>query len=167
MSAPALAEASAESVLEDLAATRRLAERLAERLAPGDVIGLSGELGAGKTTFARAVIRALGDESEVPSPTFTLVQTYRLPPGTVWHFDLYRIEKPEEAYELAFEDALHEGISFIEWPEKLGPLLPPDWLEVRLSIEPDGMRRRVRLTGHGRWAARIGDLLPEAAAPDA
>ena len=144
--------------LDDLAATRLLAARLAKALRPGDVVGLAGDLGAGKTTCARAVIRALGNESEVPSPTFTLVQTYDTPAGTVWHVDLYRLEAPEEAFELALEDAFREGITLIEWPERLAALLPRDRLEIRLAIVTGTDRRHARLVGHGAWAARLEAL---------
>jgi len=144
--------------LDDLAATRLLAARLARALKAGDVVGLAGDLGAGKTTFARAVIRALGNESDVPSPTFTLVQTYDTPAGTVWHFDLYRLEAPEEAFELALEDAFRDGITLIEWPERLGALLPRDRLEIRLAIVTGTERRRAHLVGHGAWAARLEAL---------
>ncbi len=163
MSASAFPEASARLLLADLAATRRLAERLAKGLKPGDVIGLSGVLGAGKTTFARAVIQALGGAGEVPSPAFTLVQTYELDVGAVWHFDLYRLESPGEAHELAIEDAFAEGISLIEWPEKLGPLLPDDRLDLNLAIEPDPGARRAHLTGYGPWAERLSGLADDVA----
>ena len=121
--------------LPDEAATAGLAARLAARARQGDVIGLQGELGSGKTTFARAFIRSLGDgREEVPSPTFTLVEIYACagkPP--VWHFDLYRLTAAEEAWELGIEEAFADGISLIEWPERLGGLLPPEHLLLALS----------------------------------
>src|SRR6266700_1981101 len=110
--------------LPDEAATAALAARIASLARPGDVIALKGELGAGKTSFARAFIRARNGREAVPSPTFTLVQTYELPGGAVWHFDLYRLHSPEEAWELGIEEAFHAGIALIEWPERLGSLLP-------------------------------------------
>ena len=146
-----------EVALDGLAATARLAQAVARQLAPGDVVGLSGALGAGKTTFARDVIRALGGPEEVPSPTFTLVQVYELAGLTVWHFDLYRLGAPEEAYELGIEDAFADGVSLIEWPERMAALLPADRLDIALSITGQ-TRRRARLTGHGRWAARLAAL---------
>ncbi len=158
MEAPAeIDTARMQVALDDLAATARLARALARQLAPGDVVGLSGALGAGKTTLARDVIRALGGAEEVPSPTFTLVQVYELADLTVWHFDLYRVGAPEEAYELGIEDAFADGASLIEWPERMAPLLPTDRLDIALSITGE-TSRRARLTGHGRWAGRLAAL---------
>src|SRR5256714_6120767 len=110
--------------LPDETATAALAAGIAAMAAPGDIIALKGDLGTGKTAFARAFIRACGNEDEVPSPTFTLVQVYDAGPTVIWHFDLYRIRAPEEAWELGIEDAFFAGISLIEWPERLGPLGP-------------------------------------------
>src|ERR1043165_7946856 len=119
--------------LPDERATASLAARLAALARPGDVIALNGELGAGKTSFARAFIRARGADEDVPSPTFTLAQAYELPDATVWHFDCYRLRDPEEAWELGIEDAFREGISLIEWPERLGTLLPERHFQQILS----------------------------------
>ncbi len=141
--------------LDSLAATKRLGASLAGPLRPGDVIGLAGDLGAGKTTLARALIRARLGVVEVPSPTFTLLQVYDGPGGALWHFDLYRIGDPAEAYELAIEDAFAEGISLIEWPEKLAGALPDDWLEIRLEPGPTPESRRARLLPHGDRAAAL------------
>ncbi len=108
--------------------------RLAQLLRPGDVIALSGDLGAGKTTLARAILRALGHNGEVPSPTFTLVQTYPdlLPP--VAHADLYRLQSPDEAEPLALDEWLAEGGALlVEWPERLGTRLWPDALRLHLD----------------------------------
>lgn len=112
--------------------TAVFAAGLASRLKPGDTILLHGTLGSGKTTFARALIRALtNDENlDVPSPTFTLVQTYDTPPGTLWHFDLYRLQREDEIYELGWEEALSEGVLLVEWPERLGSLLPSSRLDI-------------------------------------
>jgi tRNA threonylcarbamoyladenosine biosynthesis protein TsaE len=127
--------------LPDERATERLGATLAERLRVGDVVGLKGDLGAGKTTLARAIIRAAAGDREliVPSPTFTLVEVYETPRGTFWHFDLYRLETAEQVYELGWEEALAEGIVLIEWPERLGKLLPQH-LGVTLELEDDGRR---------------------------
>jgi tRNA threonylcarbamoyladenosine biosynthesis protein TsaE len=146
--------------LPDEAATASLARRLARQAATGDVIGLSGELGTGKTSFARAFIRSLGRGNEdVPSPTFTLVEIYAFaghPP--IWHFDLYRLKTPEEAYELAIEDAFAEGVSLIEWPERLGPLLPQDHLRLTFAPGPRATARRAQLTIPPSWAERLREI---------
>jgi len=125
--------------LPDESATERLGATLAERLRVGDVVGLKGELGAGKTTLARAIIRAAAGDREliVPSPTFTLVEVYETPRGSFWHFDLYRLEAAEQVYELGWEEALAEGIALVEWPERLGELLPKH-LSVTLEVADDG-----------------------------
>ena len=125
--------------LPDEGATERLGATLAERLRVGDVVGLKGELGAGKTTLARAIIRAAAGDREliVPSPTFTLVEVYETPRGSFWHFDLYRLEAAEQVYELGWEEALAEGIALVEWPERLGKLLPKH-LSVTLELADDG-----------------------------
>jgi tRNA threonylcarbamoyladenosine biosynthesis protein TsaE len=147
-----------ELYLAQLAVTERLAAALARLARAGDVLALAGPLGVGKTAFARAFITALGGEEEVPSPTFTLVQLYELGDLTLYHFDLYRLERPEEAYELGIEEAFAEGVTLIEWPERLGPLLPPERLDVALAFAERAHARRVRLTGHGRWARRLAEL---------
>jgi tRNA threonylcarbamoyladenosine biosynthesis protein TsaE len=139
------------------AATVAIARRLAPAARAGDVIALHGDLGAGKTCFARGFIAALtGDGEEAPSPTFTLVQTYDSARGTIWHFDLYRLERPDDVLELGYEDALTEGIVLIEWPERIAALLPPARLDADLDFVPGHDRaRRLRLTGRGCWAARL------------
>lgn len=137
--------------LPDEAATRALARRLAAAARAGDVIALRGDLGAGKTAFARAFVRARLDDpaEEVPSPTFTLVQTYDDPAcdAGLWHFDLYRLERPEDALELDLEDAFADGLSLIEWPERLGGYLPRRRLDLTLTIQPDGRTRSAVLAG--------------------
>jgi tRNA threonylcarbamoyladenosine biosynthesis protein TsaE len=122
-------------------ATEQLGATLALRLKTGDVVGLKGDLGAGKTTLARAIIRAGADDPDliVPSPTFTLVEVYETPRGAYWHFDLYRLEAAEQVYELGWEEALAEGIVLVEWPERLGGLLPKH-LSVTLELAGDGRR---------------------------
>ena len=127
--------------LADETATEQLGATLAARLHPGDVVGLQGELGSGKTTLARAILRAAAGDPDliVPSPTFTLVEIYETPQGTFWHFGLYRLEAPEQVFELGWEDALAEGIVLIEWPERLGELLPKH-LSVILEMDGDGRR---------------------------
>jgi tRNA threonylcarbamoyladenosine biosynthesis protein TsaE len=127
--------------LADETATAELGATLAQCLRPGDVVGLYGELGSGKTTLARAILRAAAGDPDliVPSPTFTLVEIYETERGTFWHFDLYRLEAPEQVYELGWEDALAEGIVLVEWPQRLGPLLPKH-LSVTLEVNGDGRR---------------------------
>ncbi len=145
--------------LNDEAATGKLARALARVLVAGDAVALSGPLGSGKTCLVRAVVRALGrPDEEVPSPTFTLVQTYDLPAFTLWHFDLYRLESPGEADELGFEDALADGVSMIEWPERLGPVLPPGWLRIALDFGADRGARRATLSGPESWAERLRNI---------
>jgi tRNA threonylcarbamoyladenosine biosynthesis protein TsaE len=144
--------------LPDESATSVLAARLAAVALLGDVIALSGELGAGKTSFARAFIRARGGSEDVPSPTFTLVQLYELPSGTIWHFDLYRLRYANEAWELGIEDAFRDGISLIEWPERLGPLLPARRLGIALEFGSAPEMRRAILSTDGEWSARVADI---------
>jgi len=168
MTAPPMPAAAAlpplELSLPDLAATERLGAALAGVLRAGDVVALYGDLGAGKTALARALIRALPGPAgcaaeEVPSPTFTLVQTYERDPAPVWHFDLYRIENPAEIDELGFTDAQAEGIVLVEWPERLGSRLPAGALSVTLSFAGDGdAGRRARLDGGGDWPRRLAEL---------
>jgi tRNA threonylcarbamoyladenosine biosynthesis protein TsaE len=125
--------------LPDEAATAQLGATLAARLRPGDVVALNGPLGAGKTTLARAILRAASGDPQliVPSPTFTLVEQYDTPAGPYWHFDLYRLEEPEQVFELGWEEALAGGIVLVEWADRLGPLLPPH-LDVTLEIDGSG-----------------------------
>ncbi len=159
---------SVELELPDPAATAALAGRLAGLVRPGDVIALRGDLGTGKTSFARAFINALPrtgeiagettEPEEVPSPTFTLVQVYRRRPADVWHFDLFRLERPEEAWELGVEEAFAEAISLIEWPERLGPLLPAGRLDLTLYFVARPEARRAELTGRDDWADRLAEL---------
>ena len=141
--------------LSDEAATAALAARVAGVAAARDVIALKGDLGTGKTSFARAFIRARGGSEEVPSPTFTLVQVYDLEPVPVWHFDLYRLRAAEEAWELGIEDAFATAISLIEWPERLGTLLPAKHLEIALTFGEGPRARRAVLGGDPGWHERL------------
>lgn len=115
--------------------TKQVARDLSKLLGQGDVLLLHGDLGMGKTVFSRALIRALcgDDDLEVPSPTFTLVQSYDSPKGTIWHFDLYRLSDPSEIYEIGWEEALSGGIVLVEWPERLGAMKPGGAIEITLS----------------------------------
>jgi tRNA threonylcarbamoyladenosine biosynthesis protein TsaE len=143
--------------LADEAATQALAARVAVRARAGDAVLLEGPLGAGKSTFARAFLRAAsGDPAlEVPSPTFTLVQGYDLPAGPAHHFDLWRLDGPRGLAELGWEEA-REGIVLVEWPDRLGALRPADALTVALAPAEAETARRATLTG---WPRRLGALL--------
>jgi tRNA threonylcarbamoyladenosine biosynthesis protein TsaE len=146
-------------LLPDESATVAFAARLAPLARIGDVLALWGNLGAGKTVFARAFIRTRGrPEEEVPSPTFTLVQAYPPAPpfrGTVYHFDFFRLSAPEEAYELGIEEAMIDGISLIEWPERVRPLLPRERLNLTFQPGPQPQSRRVAIAGGGDWQQRL------------
>lgn len=137
--------------------TRDLAASLARLTRPGDVIALEGDLGVGKTVFARAFVTALGGGEEVPSPTFTLVQSYDSASGPIYHFDLYRLNSPEDTFELGLEELLPNGISLIEWPDRLGPYMPKDHLIIRMT-ENSTTRRFVEAIGAGDWVHRLDDL---------
>lgn len=138
------------------------AARLAGLLRAGDVICLRGDMGAGKTAFSRALIRALTGhaDEEVPSPTFTLVQLYDAPAFTLWHFDLYRLEEEErDILELGWEEARRGGVALVEWPDRLGGLLPADRLEIEINfIQGAEDARSMVLTGYGAWQARLAGI---------
>jgi tRNA threonylcarbamoyladenosine biosynthesis protein TsaE len=140
-------------ILQDEAATARLGAAVAQALRPGEAVCLSGPLGAGKSTLARALVRTLTTpDEEAPSPTFTLVQFYEGPRLSIAHFDLYRLTSPDEAYEIGLDEALDEGAAVIEWPERLAGQLPADRLDIEIAIE--GAGRVARLTPHGAWEGR-------------
>jgi tRNA threonylcarbamoyladenosine biosynthesis protein TsaE len=145
--------------LADDAATARLGAAVAHALKAGEAVCLSGPLGAGKSTLARALVRALTTPDEdVPSPTFTLVQFYEGPRLKVAHFDLYRLSNPDEAYEIGLDEALDDGAAVIEWPERLAGRLPGDRLDIEIGFEDTGAGRRARLTPHGAWEGRRLEL---------
>ncbi len=152
--------------LPDLSATHALAARLAAALRPGDAVLLEGPLGAGKSEFARAVLRAAtGDPAlEVPSPTFTLVQGYDLPAGPAHHFDLYRLGGPAELAELGWEEA-REGIVLVEWPDRLGGLAPEDALRIALAPADEADGEEARVATLSGWPAERLRAVAAAAGP--
>ena len=117
--------------------TSTFAAQFAKTLKVGDIIALHGTLGVGKTAFTRGVIQSLIGEKEVPSPTFTLLQTYETPNFDIYHFDMYRLKSPQEAYEIGIEDAFAEGVSFIEWPDKIKGVLPRKHTDIFFEIKDD------------------------------
>ena len=144
----------------DLARLSRLAELIALKARAGDLIALAGDLGAGKTTFARAFIRAMlmAPDAEVPSPTFTLVQTYATARAEVAHFDLYRLNSADEIDEIGFDEAIATGIALVEWPERAAGRLDGNRLDIALSAGPSAETRTVTLTPGDGWAARLDRL---------
>ncbi|WP_395445051.1 tRNA (adenosine(37)-N6)-threonylcarbamoyltransferase complex ATPase subunit type 1 TsaE [Caulobacter sp. UC70_42] len=139
--------------LPDEAATQALGRTLAASLRAGDAVCLTGPLGAGKSTLARALIRALTTpDEEVPSPTFTLVQFYETPAFPLAHFDLYRLSDPDEAYEIGLDEALDSGVALIEWPQRLEGRLPATRLDIDIAL--DGDARRAVITRHGDFEGR-------------
>lgn len=145
--------------LDDLQATEALAASLAKAAEIGDVILLQGDLGTGKTAFCRAFIQSTQQQpEEVPSPTFTLLQTFQGERYPIWHFDLYRLKYTEEALELGLEEAFEVGVSLIEWPELISELLPENCLSIRLSYGIDKEKRIALLQGIGRWEKNLEAL---------
>ena len=142
----------------DADATAQSAVALGAHLHPGDVVLLSGPVGAGKTHFARALIQSLLDTPEdVPSPTFTLVQTYDTRQGPLWHADLYRISTDTEVDELGLVDAFEAAVCLVEWPDRLGPLTPRNALEIEISHDREGRRAQWEWTDP-KWQNRLSDI---------
>ena len=140
-------------------ATSLLAQVLAPHLRVGDCVALRGELGVGKTTFARALIIALGvRDIEIPSPSYTLAQSYHGIAVSIWHFDLYRLKSPEEALVLGIDEAIHDSLVLLEWPERLGISIPLAWLEIEIEYTPDEHTRQVTLSADNSWTKRLVDL---------
>ena len=145
--------------LADVAAADAFAAHIAKELKPGDVIGLSGNLGIGKTVLARSIIRVLATTydilvPDIPSPTFTLVQQYDFPPFSVFHIDLYRIDDDKETLELGIEDIFANDVSLIEWPERLGLYLPPNRLHLTLLPGNHDNARILQIDKFGSWQKR-------------
>jgi len=146
--------------IADEMAMEALARKIATVSGVGDMIALSGQLGVGKTVFARAFVRSrMGADEEVPSPTFTLVQLYECEPVPIYHFDLYRLNHPDEILELGFEDAMADGTVLVEWPDRLGAYMPMDRLDIEITQGRKSNARSVRLTGQGYWLARVADVI--------
>ncbi len=148
--------------VDGMAGTEAWAHHIAGILRRGDTLFLKGDLGAGKTALARALIQAMSPESvDVPSPTFTLVQTYPAllngEPATCWHTDLYRLESPAEIIELGLEDALEEGILLVEWPERAPSMLPDDALQIHISVTGE-TKRHMDCYGPPSWQLRLEGL---------
>lgn len=148
--------------LEDEGATRRFAVEIANALEPGDTVTLSGDLGAGKTAFARALIRHLADDPSiaVPSPTFTLMQVYELPRFVLAHVDLYRLSGPDELVELGLDDIAAGGVALMEWPDRAGSRLPADRIDIAFTLSPEHgpHHRDACITGYGALAARVARI---------
>ncbi len=143
-------------ILDSLDQSLALGRKLAELARPGDVIALSGQLGAGKTSIARGLLAALGLEGEAPSPSFAIVQPYEPPEVRfpVLHVDLYRLDAPEEAEELGLDDARYDSLLIVEWPERLGDAAWHDALWLSLDVAPDGARvltAKVPAAWKDRW----------------
>lgn len=150
--------------LVDLSASRALAQKLAPLLKVGDIITFDGNLGTGKTEFCRALIHALGYGEEVPSPTFSLVQTYEPPPDDpetpiVSHIDLYRLDQPQDVIELGIEDAFDIAITLIEWPDRMGSYLPDGHLQITLSMTDTEGERKISINGNQQWTARLKGVI--------
>jgi tRNA threonylcarbamoyladenosine biosynthesis protein TsaE len=157
----------AETTLPSPEATSRLAAHLADRLAPGDILCLDGDLGAGKTHFARSLIQHLqaaeGRVEDVPSPTFTLVQTYEAGGHEIWHADLYRLSDPQEVDELGLIDAFDTAICLVEWPDRLGDEMPARalWLSLRMVPGQDDARAlTISSDRTDLWVERLSALVP-------
>ena len=131
--------------IADEAQMLALGAKLIGQLSAGQTVRLTGGLGAGKTTLARGMIQSVLGNIDVPSPTYTLVQTYDMPDFELWHCDMYRLERPEDGYELGLLDAFEDSVCVIEWSDKLGGLIPEEALEIDIQFEGEG--RKVKLKG--------------------
>lgn len=127
-------------------ATKNLGQNLAQIAQTGDVFALFGTLGMGKSVLARAFVQELCGQGEVPSPTFTLLQTYEAPNFDIYHFDLYRLKSAEDIFEIGMEEALYSGVSLIEWPEKMGGYLPRDIFKLEISNHENGRKVVIKTT---------------------
>ena len=152
-----MASHALDLTLHDADQTARLAVTLGRALTAGDVVLLTGDVGAGKTHFARALIQSLlAVPEDVPSPTFTLVQTYDAPAAAIWHADLYRLTSVYEIEELGLTDAFSDAICLVEWPDRLGDLRPEDALDLTLTVTGDDTRRLSATWNHDKWPEKLG-----------
>ncbi len=142
----------------NMAQLELVAAKIARKAVSGDIVALHGDLGTGKTTFVRAALRSLGWQDEVPSPTFTLAQVYDVDPLPVWHFDLFRLSHPQEVVELGIEEAFSDGVSFIEWPERLTGQMPSDHLDIILRFAEDPALRHIVVRGDAPWVQRLAGM---------
>ncbi|MEQ1867013.1 MAG: tRNA (adenosine(37)-N6)-threonylcarbamoyltransferase complex ATPase subunit type 1 TsaE [Micropepsaceae bacterium] len=140
------------------AETEALGRRIADALRPGDMVALYGGLGAGKTALARSIVRRFLPQEDVPSPTFTLVQTYETPAFAIWHVDLYRLKDKSELTELGLDEAMDAGVLLVEWPERMAELLPRDRLDIMFEMTDDAAHRVAKVVARGSWVARVGQL---------
>lgn len=134
----------------------KLGSKLAEVLVVGDVLALTGDLGAGKTTLSRGIIQALCGDIEVPSPTYTIIQTYETQDFELWHCDLYRLNKPDDIFELGLFEAMEENVCIIEWPDRMGEHLLTSALTIDIQFDHEG--RSLTLTGADHWTERLSHV---------
>ena len=146
-----------EIILPTENATQEIGKKLSHLAQIGDVFCLFGTLGMGKSVLARAFVQELCGNTEVPSPTFTLLQTYEAPDFDIYHFDLYRIKSPDEIFEIGVEDAIYSGVSLIEWPEKMSPYLPRDVIKLELLPFNNG-RKLIISSKSDKKFARISSI---------
>ncbi len=145
--------------IENQSQTEACAEQIAKLATQGDVIALHGDLGVGKSVFSRAFIRALtSQDEEVPSPTFTLVQIYNTDDTEIYHFDMYRLDSPDDSLELGIEEAFADGISLIEWPSKLGTYLPWNCLNIDITPGEGESQRTLTFSSQGPWLERLQEI---------
>ena len=151
---PILDEHTIDFISHSTEQTRRLGARLGQLFVGGEVLCLIGELGTGKTCLVQGIGRGLGVADQITSPTFTLVQTYETPEFALWHYDLYRLNSPDELHDLAIDEALQQGVCVIEWPEIAMSLLPQDRLDIHLASAASEDQRSVTMEGSYQWQQR-------------
>lgn len=144
--------------LKDQEQTKKFASKVAKISESGDIITFSGNLGVGKTSFIQYFIRSLSDkEVEVTSPTFNLLHIYQVNSLEIWHFDLYRLKKKEEVYEIGIEDAFDKGLSLIEWPEIIIDILPKNRLDLKIEFTEEKEARIISWSGSNKWIKSLSE----------